>query len=113
MGARRADHRLGAQGHGGVSVAAPPVTAGRQRLRRVLQDTPLFRDLDKEGREAVERELTLVVLPGGAPLFHPGEPADAVYVVTSGCLGVFRREDVDPASEPVLIAEITPGNLVG
>ena len=42
---------------------------------------------------AVERELTLLVLPGGAPLFRQGEPADAVYVVASGCLGVFRHED--------------------
>jgi NTE family protein len=96
-----------------VSVAAPPVTAARQRLRRVLQDTPMFRDLDKEGREAVEHELTLVVLPGGAPLFHPGEAADAVYVVSSGCLGVFRYEEDDAAADPILIAEVPPGNLVG
>jgi NTE family protein len=96
-----------------VSVVAPTVDASRQRLRRVLQDTPLFRDLDEEGLKAVERELSPLVLPGGAPLFHPGEPADAVYVVTSGCLGVFRYDEDDTAADPVLIAEVPPGNLVG
>jgi len=96
-----------------VSVVAESASAARHRLRRVLKDTPLFRDLDKEGLEAVERELTLMVLPGGAPLFHPGEPADSVYVVTSGCLGVFRRDEDDPAEEPILIAEVPPANLVG
>ena len=62
---------------------------------------------------AVERELTLLVLPGGAPLFRQGEPADAVYVVASGCLGVFRHEDEGSADEPLLMAEIPPGNIVG
>jgi len=113
MGAGRADDRLGAQGHDRVSVVVETASAARDRLRRVLKDTPLFRDLDKEGLEAVERELTLMVLPGGAPLFHPGEPADSVYVVTSGCLGVFRRDEDDPAEEPILIAEVPPANLVG
>jgi len=96
-----------------VSVVVETASAARHRLRRVLKDTPLFRDLDKEGLEAVERELTLMVLPGGAPLFHPGEPADSVYVVTSGCLGVFRRDEDDPAEERILIAEVPPANLVG
>src|SRR6185436_9919386 len=62
---------------------------------------------------AIERELELFVLPGGAPLFHQGENADAVFVVASGCLGVFRHDDDDPPGDPGLIAEITPGNIVG
>ena len=53
------------------------------------------------------------MLPGGAPLFRQGEPADAVYVVASGCLGVFRHEEEDSAEEPILMAEIPPGNIVG
>ena len=96
-----------------MSVVAPTASAARQRLRRVLQTTPLFRDLDGKSRDAIEGQLMLLVLPGGAPLFHPGESADAVYVVGSGCLGVFRQDEAEPASEPLLIAEITPGNLVG
>src|SRR6266446_2020882 len=113
LDARRPDDRLGAQRHERVSLVAPTTDAARLRLRRVLQDTPLFRDLDDKGLAAVERELTLLILPGGAPLFHPGEPADAVYVVTSGCLGVFRYEEEDNSDDPILIAEVPPGNLVG
>ena len=63
---------------------------------------------------AVERQLALLVLPGGAPLFRQGEAADAVYVVASGCLGVFRHDEDDAAEGgPALIAEIPPGNIVG
>lgn len=96
-----------------MSPAAPSEDTARQRLRKVLQRAPLFADLAPTGLAAVERELTLLVLPGGAPLFRQGEPADAVYVVASGCLGVFRHEEEGEAAEPVLIAEVPPGNLVG
>ncbi len=91
-----------------IGAAADPT---RLRLWRALQRAPLFADLDQTTMSAIERELTLVVLPGGAPLFHQSEPADAIYLVASGCLGVFRHGE--EGEEPVLIAEITPGNLVG
>ncbi|MBS0224344.1 MAG: patatin-like phospholipase family protein [Proteobacteria bacterium] len=87
--------------------------AARLRLRQALHNAPLFADLDTEGIIAIERELTPLVLPGGTPLFHRGDPADAIYVLTSGCLGVFRHEDVASVEGPALIAEITPGNIVG
>ena len=97
-----------------MSIAEPSADSARQRLRRALQLAPLFADLDTPSMVAVERELTPLVLPGGTPLFHQGEPADAVYVVTSGCLGVFRHDEDDAAEGgPALIAEITPGNIVG
>jgi NTE family protein len=85
----------------------------RLRLLKALHRAPLFADLEAHSLAAVESELTLLVLPGGAPLFRQGEPADAVFVVASGCLGVFRHEDENSAEEPLLIAEIPPGNIVG
>lgn len=96
-----------------MSLVAPSEDSGRLRLRRALQRAPLFADLDSHSMAAIERELSLLVLPGGAPLFRQGEPADSVYVVASGCLGVFRHEDDDSAEEPLLMAEIPPGNIVG
>ena len=88
--------------------------SARLRLRRALQRAPLFADLDTSSMIAIERELMPLTLPGGTPLFHRGEPSDAVYVVTSGCLGVFRHGEDDAAEGgPVLVAEITPGNIVG
>jgi len=98
-----------------VSVTAAPPTADPARLRlwRALQRAPLFSELDAKSMAAIERELELFVLPGGAPLFHQGETADAVFVVASGCLGVFRHNEEDAPDEPSLVAEITPGNIVG
>ena len=95
-----------------MSIVASSEDASRLRLRRALQHAPLFADLDTKSLMAVEHQLTLLVLPGGAPLFREGEAADAVYLVASGCLGVFRHEDGE-GEEPILIAEITPGNIVG
>jgi NTE family protein len=96
-----------------MTLVVPSEDTARLRLRNVLQRTPLFADLDPAGVAAVEHELTLLILPGGAPLFRQGEAADAVYVVTSGCLGVFRHDEENEAREPILLAEIPPGNLVG
>ena len=95
-----------------TATTSPSEDSARLRLRRALQRAPLFADLDAASMTVIERELTLLVLPGGAPLFRPGEPADAVYVVASGCLGVFRHDE-DGDDEPGLIAEITPGSIVG
>lgn len=97
-----------------MSLVEPNEDSARLRLRQALLRAPLFANLDTASMSAVERELTLLVLPGGAPLFHQGEPADAVYLVSSGCLGVFRHDDDDSIEGgPTLIAEITPGNIVG
>jgi NTE family protein len=95
-----------------VSIVAPSEDSSRLRLRRALQHAPLFAELDTKSLMAVERELALLVLPGGTPLFRQGEAADAAYLVASGCLGVFRHQE-DEVDEPILIAEITPGNIVG
>ena len=96
-----------------MSIVAPSEDSARLRLRKALHLAPLFADLDEKSMAAIEHELSLLVLPGGAPLFRQGEPADAVYVVASGCLGVFRHEEEDSPDEPILMAEITPGNIVG
>src|SRR5690349_11619209 len=97
-----------------MSIVTPGENPARERLHKALQRAPLFADLEAHSMAAIERELTPLVLPGGAPLFHQGEPADAVYVVASGCLGVFRHDDDDVTEGgPALLAEITPGNIVG
>ena len=97
-----------------MNLVEPSANSARLRLRQALLRAPLFADLDTASMTAIERELTPLTLPGGAPSFRQGEPADAVYVVASGCLGVFRHDEDDVAEGgPALIAEITPGNIVG
>lgn len=90
---------------------SPANDSKRQRLRHALRRAPLFGDLDATTMAAVERELAPVELQAGAALFREGDVADAVYVVASGCLGVFRHDPDTP--DPVLIADIPAGEIAG
>jgi NTE family protein len=72
----------------------------------VLADLPLFSGLPREVVDEVVAEIEWVSLPGGHTLFEAGAPADAVYFVVSGCLGVFG-----PGGE--LVYRISAGETVG
>jgi NTE family protein len=49
-------------------------------------------------------------LTGGEPLFLAGDPADTLYLVRSGRLGVFRMEEGQPAQ---FLGVVRPGEPVG
>ncbi|HYC66511.1 MAG TPA: patatin-like phospholipase family protein [Reyranellaceae bacterium] len=83
----------------------------RERLRNALRRAPIFSDLDAEAMATVERELTPFQFQAGAALFREGDPADALYIVASGCLGVFRHDPESP--EPILVADIPAGEIAG
>ena len=53
-----------------------------------LADLPPLEVLDAETLKALQSELSWINLPGGRALFDEGEPADALYIVVSGILGV-------------------------
>jgi NTE family protein len=55
-------------------------------------------------------EVTHFSLPGGKPLFMVGEPAETLYFVRSGRLGVVRREE---AQDQQFLGIIKPGEPVG
>jgi NTE family protein len=61
----------------------------RSDLRAVIEGLPLFNGLDGEILGAIAREVEWLSLPGGSMLFAAGEPSDSMYIVLSGCLGVF------------------------
>jgi len=67
---------------------------------------PLFSGLPKGVVDAAVTELEWKSLPGGGLLFEAGAPADAVYFVVSGCLGVYG-----PGGE--LTGRIAAGETVG
>ena len=68
----------------------PEETAVRRSdLSVVFNELPLFKDLDYEFLREIAQDSQWLSLPGGATLFSAGDPADALYVVLSGCLGVF------------------------
>jgi NTE family protein len=69
---------------------APEETAVRRSdLSVVFNELPLFKDLDYAFLREIGQASEWLSLPGGATLFSAGDPADALYVVLSGCLGVF------------------------
>ncbi len=72
----------------------------------MLAALPLFSGLPKTVVDAAVTELEWMSLPGGRVLFEAGAPADAVYFVVSGCLGVY-------GSGGELIRRIAAGETVG
>ena len=72
----------------------------------MLAALPLFSGLPRSVVDAAVAELEWTSLPGGRLLFEAGSPADAVYYVVSGCLGVFA-----PGGE--LIGRVAAGESVG
>jgi NTE family protein len=58
-------------------------------VRQLLRDSAMFAALEPAALEALVGELVWFGLPGGRPLYKVGEPADALYLLKSGSLGVF------------------------
>ena len=82
----------------------------RSDLSIVLASLPLFTGLDSEILTAIAREVEWMSLPGGASLFDVGEPPDAMYVVLSGCLGVYSSK---PNDRRRFMGRIVAGDTAG
>jgi NTE family protein len=72
----------------------------------MLAALPLFSGLPKSIVDQAVTELEWLSVPGGHVLFEAGNPADAVFFVVSGCLGVYG-----PGGE--LVGRIAAGETVG
>ena len=66
----------------------------RTDVRQLLQRSAMFAHLEPPALAALGDELVWFGLPGGRPLYKAGEPADALYLVKSGSLGVFDSPTV-------------------
>jgi len=77
----------------------------------LLRRSAMFGPLDAAVHDVLARELVWLGLPGGRPLFKAGEPADALYLLKSGSLGVF--DDGLPTAEARLVHLISAGEVVG
>ncbi len=58
----------------------------------------------------VQDEVSWFALPGGQALYSAGSPADHLYVLRTGRLGAFRREE---GQEPQFLGVIRPGEPAG
>lgn len=83
----------------------------RSVLIETLERTALFGALAPATRAALLPYLEPCSLAGGDTLFARGEPADALYVLRSGSLGVFGAALSDGHEH--LLGVIAPGKSVG
>ena len=82
----------------------------RSDLSVVFNELPLFKDLDFAFLREIAQAAQWLSLPGGATLFSAGDPADALYVVLSGCLGVFSPSERRNGG---LVGRVAAGDTVG
>ncbi len=89
----------------GSDPAVPPAD-----LRAFLREIDLFAPLDAAGIGELAGELEPRALPGGAVLFDEGDPADALYIVRTGGLAAYRRED---DGDLILLGMVGVGEVAG
>ncbi|HVW70890.1 MAG TPA: patatin-like phospholipase family protein [Steroidobacteraceae bacterium] len=82
----------------------------RSDLSVVFNDIPLFKDLDYAFLRQIAQASQWLSLPGGATLFSAGDAADALYIVLSGCLGIFSPAE---RRNRGFIMRVTAGDMVG
>src|SRR5580658_8324245 len=82
----------------------------RSDLSVVFNELPLFKDLDYAFLREIAQASQWLSLPGGATLFSAGDPPDALYVVLSGCLGVFSPVE---RRKRGFIGRVAAGDTVG
>jgi len=73
-------------------------------------DIPFWADLDPALRLELRSELQQVILRGGEVLFEEGDPADALYMLVSGALGVSVQGS---HGEQRRVARIFPPEAIG
>ena len=59
----------------------------------LLGEVPFFTFLDEQEREELARVVHVVSAPAGQTLFDYGDPGDSLYVIRSGAVEVFFKDD--------------------
>ena len=75
-----------------------------------LRSVPLFRTLDDEGAEELCALLTRREVTAGTPLFHRGEPGDAMYLIENGSVRISVK---DADGHDTTLAEMGNGDFFG
>jgi NTE family protein len=82
----------------------------RSDLRTVLDALPLFHGLPQDVLTAIAAEVEWLSLPGGSLLFSVGDASDSMYVVLSGCLGVYLAQAGDRRR---FVSRVVAGDTAG
>lgn len=76
----------------------------------MLAEVPLFGQLSDDERATLAARLDLVSLPEGTALFQHGDPGDALYVVKSGEVELYFKNDT---GERITLETVGPGKFFG
>ncbi len=84
---------------------------GSLDITSLLRHSQVFGELDDGTLAALAASLSSMTVRGGGLLFSAGEPSDALYILQSGSLGVFRKPRAGGA--PHLAGLLGAGDTVG
>ncbi|MEA3209890.1 MAG: family transcriptional regulator, cyclic receptor protein [Chthoniobacter sp.] len=76
----------------------------------LLKEVPLFQLLDDHERTELAAQLEVVRFAPGESIFNYGEPGDAIYVISSGEVEVFYKNDT---GERIVLELATRGDFFG
>jgi NTE family protein len=82
----------------------------RRNLPALFAALPLLRDLDPQQLRDLSSEIEWFSLPGGATLYEAGQPADGLYAVVNGALGIYLART---AGGVQYAGQICGGEVVG
>jgi CRP/FNR family cyclic AMP-dependent transcriptional regulator len=75
-----------------------------------LRLVPLFRGLDDEAARELCNLLTVRNVPEGTPLFHRGDPGDAMFLIETGLVRISLK---DADGHDAILAELGAGEFFG
>lgn len=63
----------------------------RVGIQRLLRHVTLFKDLDKDSLQSIQDILVEATIPSGETIFEEGDMPDALYIILTGGVQVFKR----------------------
>lgn len=108
------DMRRPEEGGAEADILGPETMVLTGGLRGQLARVPLLAALPPEALDALAEASEWIAVPGGSVVFEAGEPADALYCVLSGSLGVYAAPHGEPGTtrgRPVAV--VRTGETIG
>jgi CRP/FNR family cyclic AMP-dependent transcriptional regulator len=76
----------------------------------LLAEVPFFQLLDEAERTALASQLDVVHIPAGKTVFNYGDPGESLYVIRSGIVEVFIKDDT---GERIVLETARKGDVFG
>jgi uncharacterized membrane protein len=77
---------------------------------KILAEVPFFQVLNDEERAALAQKVGHVQVPAGKLVFSYGDPGDSLYIVCSGQVEIFNKNDT---GDRILLETARAGNFFG